>query len=554
MIFNRYLQRVLLAALATFVFAATTARRGRRFSEQAAEAHHSVRNGRRRHVPTEHIMKEMEAELGQPIVRDYRGGAGGTIAMEMAAAAPADGYTMFIVSTSQAISAGVYDTLKTNVVKDFAPVTLLASTPYVLVINPEIPAQNVQQLIAYGKSNPGKLILGTSGAGNSDHIIGQEFARLAGIELVHVPYRGAGPAIPDLLTGRVNVTFFSPLPTKQHVESGKLRLLGVTTKQRSPAMPNVPSIAEQGLPDYDFPGWYGLAVPAGTPPDVVARYCSVRRRGAAQAIGRQGFPRLQRAFTGRGPVCRVRVVPEQRDQRAGRRSPGRWVSNQIDAATPSRTAPASSALAKPTIVVGARFRIAANSSSPARPSRLPRRTPAFPSLHWTGLRPMPSCASTRQRCNLLSACRGCDSHPPCGADAAVVAAERSRMPPWRSRVRSRRSRRRLSQPRTGPEPPVRPFRSESRAGQHGSALWTFLGAANARAGASAVCARLWAGAVRHGRGRAGMSRQCVAKSAGLDSWQAAHPRAMPSGAPHRRSVAPLRLLPGKRWRLRRDRH
>lgn len=231
---------------------------------------------------TEHIMKEMEVELGQSIVRDYRGGAGGTIAMEAAAASPPDGYTMFIVSTSQAISAGVYPNLKADVIKSFAPVTLLALTPYVLVINPAIPATNVPELVSYGKANPGKLVLGTSGAGNSDDIIGQEFARQAGIEMIHVPYRGAGPAIPDLLTGRVNVTFFSPLPTKAFVESGKLRLLAVTTRQRSPAMPNVPTIAEQGLANFDFPGWYGLAVPAGTPPDVVARL----QRAAAAALAK----------------------------------------------------------------------------------------------------------------------------------------------------------------------------------------------------------------------------------------------------------------------------
>lgn len=232
---------------------------------------------------TEHITKEMEAELGQPIVRDYRGGAGGTIAMELAANSAPDGYTMFIVSTSQAISAGVYQNLKVNVVKNFAPVTLLALTPYVLVINPEVPAKSVQELVAWGKANPGKLVLGTSGAGNSDDIIGQEFARLAGIQIVNVAYRGAGPVIPDLLTGRVNLTFFSPLPTKQYVESGKLRLLGITTKQRSAAMPAVPTIAEQGFPDFDFPGWYGLAVPTGTPPEVVARL----QRAAAAALSKQ---------------------------------------------------------------------------------------------------------------------------------------------------------------------------------------------------------------------------------------------------------------------------
>lgn len=283
MIFTKHLARILLAALAAFILFVPIPAAAADFPNKPLKLIIPFATGGAVTFLTEHITKEMETELGQPIVRDYRGGAGGTIAMELAASASPDGYTMFIVSTSQAISAGVYPNLKVDVVKDFAPVTLLASTPYVLVIHPEIPAQNVQQLIAYGKSNPGKLILGTSGAGNSDHIIGQEFARMAGIEMVHVPYRGAGPAIPDLLTGRVNVTFFSPLPTKVYVESGKLRMLGVTTKQRSPAMPNVPSIAEQGLPDYDFPGWYGLAVPTGTPRDVVATL----QRAASAALAKQ---------------------------------------------------------------------------------------------------------------------------------------------------------------------------------------------------------------------------------------------------------------------------
>jgi tripartite-type tricarboxylate transporter receptor subunit TctC len=231
---------------------------------------------------TESIMRDLEGELGQSIIRDYRGGAGGTLAIEAAASAPPDGYTLFIVSTSQAISAGVYPNLKADIVKSFTPVTLLALTPYVLVINPAIPAANVSELINYARTNPGKLVLGTSGSGNSDDIIGQEFERQARIEMLHVPYRGAGPVIPDLLTGRVNVTFFSPLPTRAYVEDGKLRLLGVTSKQRSRAMPDVPTIAEQGVPTFDFAGWYGLAVPAGTPPQIVARL----QRATATTLGK----------------------------------------------------------------------------------------------------------------------------------------------------------------------------------------------------------------------------------------------------------------------------
>jgi tripartite-type tricarboxylate transporter receptor subunit TctC len=231
---------------------------------------------------TEQIVKEMEGELGQSIVRDYRGGAGGTIAMEAAAMAPHDGYTLFLLSTSQAISAGVYPDLKVDVVRDFEPVILLATSPYALVINPALPVGNVPELVAYGKSHPGKLFQGTSGTGGSDDIVGHEFARISGMPVVYVPFRGAGPAVPELLAGRVNLSFFSPLPTKAFVQQGKLRLLGITTRQRSPAMPDVPTIAEQGYPDFDFPGWYGLAVPRGTPDAVVATL----QRAASNALGK----------------------------------------------------------------------------------------------------------------------------------------------------------------------------------------------------------------------------------------------------------------------------
>jgi tripartite-type tricarboxylate transporter receptor subunit TctC len=249
---------------------------------------------------TEQIVREMESDLGQSIVRDYRGGAGGTIAMELAAHAPHDGYTIFVLSTSQAISPGVYENLKVDVVKDFEPVVLLATTPYALVINPSIPADNVQQLVDYGKQHPGKLFLGTSGAGNSDDIIGYAFSQMTGCEMQHVPFRGAGPAVPELLAGRVNVSFFSPLPTQQFVKDGKLRMLGFTTKDHSPAMPEVPTVAEQGVAGFDFSGWYGLAVPAGTPATVV----DVIRHAAVAALAKPSvaeYLRVNGLAPGGGP-------------------------------------------------------------------------------------------------------------------------------------------------------------------------------------------------------------------------------------------------------------
>lgn len=228
----------------------------------------------------EQVVSQMELELGQPVLRDYRGGAGGTLALELAAAAPHDGYTLFVLSTSAAISAGVYANLKVDIVRDFEPVVLLATTPYALVIHPSVPARNVQELIAFGRAKPGKLAVAVSGIGNSDDIVAHEFSRLTGVSLLHVPFRGAGPAMPELISGRVNVSFFSPLPTKAFVEDGRLRLLGVTTRQRSSALPDVPSIAEQGVPDFDYPGWYGLAVPTGTPAPIVAQL----QRAAAVAL------------------------------------------------------------------------------------------------------------------------------------------------------------------------------------------------------------------------------------------------------------------------------
>ena len=230
----------------------------------------------------EQVVSQMEPELGQPVLRDYRGGAGGTLALELAAAAPHDGYTLFVLSTSAAISAGVYPNLKADIVRDFEPVVLLATTPYALVIHPGVPARNVQELVAFGRANPGKLTVAVSGIGNSDDIVAHEFSRLTGVPLLHVPFRGAGPAVSELVAGRCNVSFFSPLPTKAFVEEGRLRLLGVTTRQRSSALPNVPSIAEQGVPDFDYPGWYGLAVPTGTPAPIVAQL----QRATAAALAK----------------------------------------------------------------------------------------------------------------------------------------------------------------------------------------------------------------------------------------------------------------------------
>lgn len=220
---------------------------------------------------TERIGQALQDSLGQPVVKDYRGGAGGTIAMEAVASSPPDGYTILLASTSQAISNSVYTKLKSDLFRDFVPVAFLATSTHVLVVSKDLPVDSVSSLIKWGKANPGKLMQGVSGTGNSDDLIGYQFAKLAGMDMQRIPYRGAGPAIPDLLQGRVNVSFFTPLATKQYVESGQLLRLGVSTKARWPSMASTPTIAEEGLANFDFPAWYGFLVPRGTPPDVVKK-------------------------------------------------------------------------------------------------------------------------------------------------------------------------------------------------------------------------------------------------------------------------------------------
>jgi tripartite-type tricarboxylate transporter receptor subunit TctC len=219
----------------------------------------------------ERVGREMQRDLGQPLIPDYRGGAGGSIAAEAAARSPHDGYTLFMGATGALAVAPAVMKVRFDPEKDFVPIALIATTPYVMVINTKLPFKNLQDLIQYAKQNPGKLNFGSSGAGGSDHIACEVFQKMAGITITHIAYKGAGPLMPDLISGRIDMAILSPIPVKPQVEAGTLRMLGVTTKQRSPSLKDVPSIAEQGLPAYDLLAWYGFFAPAGAPAEVVTR-------------------------------------------------------------------------------------------------------------------------------------------------------------------------------------------------------------------------------------------------------------------------------------------
>ena len=210
--------------------------------------------------------------LGQPVVVDNRTGAGGVVGAEAAAKAPADGYTLFLGGVgSHAINPNLHKDLPYDPIKDFTAVSLLASAPLVLVVHPSVPAQSVQQLIGFARSHPGKLNYASNGNGSSSHLAAVMFASLAGIDMVHIPYKGLSPALTDLLSGQDELMFSSAVAILPHVRVGKLRILAVTSKKRMSLLPDVPTIAESGVANYETSSWYGILAPAGTRPEIVRR-------------------------------------------------------------------------------------------------------------------------------------------------------------------------------------------------------------------------------------------------------------------------------------------
>jgi len=209
--------------------------------------------------------------LGQPVVVENRTGAGGNIGMDLVAKAPAEGYTLGMGGIgTHGINPSVYARMPFDPVRDFVPITFVASNINVLVVNPSVPARDVRELISYAKANPGKLAFGSAGIGTSQHLAGELFKQITGIEMAHVPYKGAGPAVSDLIAGQIPLMFADISAALGHIRSGRLRALGVTTRERTPLL-DVPTLIEQGVPDFDVNAWFGLLAPAGRSPEIVAR-------------------------------------------------------------------------------------------------------------------------------------------------------------------------------------------------------------------------------------------------------------------------------------------
>jgi len=216
------------------------------------------------------LSEQLSHKYGQPVVVENKPGAGGNLGVDFVAKAPADGYTMVITSIGMVTNRHLYTKLNYDPMKDFAPVSQLAVVPNVLVVNPnKVKARTVNELIAEAKSKPGRLTYASAGNGTSIHLAGELFTAMTGTEILHVPYKGSGPAVSDLLGGQVDMMFDSVASARPYVQAGKLMALAVTTSKRSSAMANVPTVAEAGVPGYDLSPWFGVFMPAATPKEVV---------------------------------------------------------------------------------------------------------------------------------------------------------------------------------------------------------------------------------------------------------------------------------------------
>jgi tripartite-type tricarboxylate transporter receptor subunit TctC len=240
------------------------------------------------------VGQKLQEQTGQPFVVDNRPGAGGNLGAEAVARSMPDGHTLLIATTAHAINPALFSKLGYQLMRDFAPVSQLTSGPLVLVVNPQLPVSNVKELVALARDKRQGLSFASSGNGQSTHLAAELFCAMAGVHMTHVPYRGSAPALTDVMAGQADLMFDTMLSALAHIQAGKLKALAVTSSQRSPAMPGMPTIAESGLPGYEAIAWNGLLAPAGTPPAIIHRLGQELRTAldsaqVGQRLQAQGF-------------------------------------------------------------------------------------------------------------------------------------------------------------------------------------------------------------------------------------------------------------------------
>ena len=236
------------------------------------------------------VGQQLTLALGQPVVVDNRPGAGGVVGADLAAKSAPDGYTLLLCSTgAMAINPGLLTSMPYDPVRDLAPITLVVTIPYLLLVNPAYPAQSVKELLALTRARPGQLNYGSAGTGTTSHLAMELFRSMAGIQVTHVPYKGSAPAATDLVGGQLQLLFDAPPSSLPFVRSGRLRALGISTLRRTPLLPDMPTIHEAGVPGYEVLTWSGICAPAGTPKAVVARLNEAIVQGVTSRETRDRF-------------------------------------------------------------------------------------------------------------------------------------------------------------------------------------------------------------------------------------------------------------------------
>ena len=260
------------------------------------------------------VAQKLADRLGQSVVVENKPGAGTTIGNAEVAKAKPDGYTFLFAPTPFVISQVVYPKLPYDPQKDFAPVSLLAVSPFILVVNAAFPAKTTAELVAIAKAKPGTITFASAGNGTVPHLAGELFKLRAGIDIVHVPYKGGGPAIVDLVSGQVPMMFATPIEVSQHVQSGRLRVLGATSLARLAAMPDVPTLSESGYPDFEVLSFFGVLAPAGTPPEIVNRVAADLAAVMEMSDVRERFAQQSAEARVLGPAAFSAFLARERDK------------------------------------------------------------------------------------------------------------------------------------------------------------------------------------------------------------------------------------------------
>lgn len=240
------------------------------------------------------IGEQLGKQLGKQVVIDNRGGAGGVIGTELASKAPADGYTLLVISLAHAVNPSLYK-LPYDPIKSFAPIGVMGSGPNVVAVNPQLPVNSIKELVALAKSKPGEIQYASAGVGSFQHLGGELFKLEAGIDMLHVPFKGGGPSMIDVIGGHTKVVFSSLVQTTPHIKTGKLKALGVGSKQRSKVLPDVPSVSEAGVPTYEAVNWWGIVAPAGTPQPIIDKLHKA-------LTAAQDSPEVEKQFAAEGAV------------------------------------------------------------------------------------------------------------------------------------------------------------------------------------------------------------------------------------------------------------